>query len=384
MTTPEDAKRRAIEIARRRLGPVARRLGVTPEQVELVLRHRSRISAQIEQVTRAQERLEAYLDRVLEQNDARLADVEDVLAAARSMRDSLGPPEGGPGAGPALTRRLDEAMLHAEARAAEAKIAFARELADLRSITRLSQAMVEQVLAGPEEEGAPPPPPREFEHPVPTMDVLYRSFEDLHRGDADAIVDRQRDDYFELLAALPNPDLPIADLGCGRGELVSLLAAREIPAVGVDSNLGQVADTDRGTFEQADLFAWLDRQDDASHRAIVSMHVIEHLPTDLQIRLVFEARRVLAEGGALVLETPNTLSLSIAASNFWVDPTHARPVHPLFLEFVAREAGFTKIETRPLHPIPAEFPSTSETAPLVESLNSLILGEGDLALVAHR
>ena len=384
MTTSDQPRRRAIEIARRRLGPVARRLGMTPEQLAGLVRHRGQVAAQIEQVTRAQERLEAYLDRVLEQNDARLADAEDVLAAARSVRDSLGAPEGGTGTGPALTRRLDEAMLHAEARAAEARTAFARELADLRSTIRLSQALVEQVLAGPEEEGAPPPPPREFEHAVPTMDLLYRSFEDLHRGDPESIIERQRDDYFELLTGLPNPELPIADLGCGRGELVNLLAARDIPAVGVDSNLGQVADSDSGRFDQDDLFSWLDRQDDGSHRAIVSMHVIEHLPTDLQIRMVFEARRVLADGGALVLETPNTLSLNIAASNFWVDPTHARPVHPLFLEFLAREAGFADIETRPLHPIPAEFPSTADTAPLVENLNSLILGAGDLALVARK
>lgn len=386
MTSPDanpidGARARLVSVARNRLGPLARRLGVSPGAI---LRQRGRLAAQIEQTERAQERLEAYLDRVLEQNDARLADAEDVLAAARSIRDALAPDGGGPGTGAALTRRLDEAMLHAEARAAEARTRFARELADLRSTTRLSQALVEQVLDGPEAATVSESTPHEFGHAVPTMSLLYRAFEDLHRGEADSILERQRVDYFDLLAGLPHDELPVADLGCGRGELVNLLAAAGVSAVGVDSNLGQVADSDQGRFEQGDLFSWLDAQDDATLRAVVSMHVVEHLPTDLQIRLVFEARRVLAPGGALVLETPNTLSLNIGASNFWVDPTHERPVHPLFLEFLAREAGFAEIETRPLHPIPAEFPSNEATAALAESLNSLILGAGDLALVARR
>lgn len=384
MTTPEPAAQRAKAALRRTLGPVARRLGLDPREI---FRHRLELAAQIEQSARAQERLEAYLDRVVEQNDARLADAEDVLASARSVRDALTPEQGGPGTGSALTRRLDEAMLHAEARAAEARVRFQRELADLRSTTRLSQALVEQVLDGTGTGTEPVPesrPPRQFEHAVPSMSLLYRSFEDLHRGDAESILERQRDDYIDVLRDLPNPQLPIADLGCGRGELVNLLASEGIDAVGVDSNLGQVADGGQARFDQDDLFSWLDRRDDESLRAVLSMQVVEHLPTDLQVRLVFEARRVLAPGGALVVETPNTLSLSIAASNFWVDPTHERPVHPLFLEFLAREAGFAEVETRPLHPIPAELPSNDVTATLVENLNSLLLGAGDLALVARR
>ena len=32
--------------------------------------------------------------------------------------------------------------------------------------------------------------------------------------------------------------------------------------------------------------------------------------------------------GVLILETPNPLSIVVAARNFWLDPTHRRPVHP--------------------------------------------------------
>lgn len=393
MTTPDALKNRVVDAARRHLGPTAHRLGVNPGAI---LRQRGRLAAQIEQTERAQERLEAYLDRVLEQNDARLADAEDVIAAARSIRDALSPEGGGPGTGAALTRRLDEAMLHAEARAAEARVRFERELADLRSTVRLTQALVDRAFStdapptprptDDEASGSPVAAPTRpsFDHPVPSFDILYRAFEDRHRGGFDDITARQREDYLDLLTSLPNQELPIVDLGCGRGELITLLDEAGSPAIGVDANLGQISDNQRGRFEQADLFRWLDQQADGSCRSVVSLHVVEHLPADLQLRLVFESRRVLAPGGALVLETPNTLSLNIGAANFWVDPTHERPVHPLFLEFLAREAGFSEIETRPLHPIPAEFPSNETTAALVDNLNSLILGAGDLALVARR
>ena len=167
-------------------------------------------------------------------------------------------------------------------------------------------------------------------------------------------------------------------------ELVRLLADNGQAAVGVDVNTGQVADDDQHLLVEDDLFRWLDRQPDGSLRAATAAHVVEHLPTDLQIRLVFEAHRVVAPGGVLVLETPNALSLSTAATNFWVDPTHERPVHPLFLEFLAHEAGFARTRTLPLHPVALAFHGTGSEPQLVDDLNSLIFGHGDVAFVAHR
>jgi hypothetical protein len=74
----------------------------------------------------------------------------------------------------------------------------------------------------------------------------------------------------------------------------------------------------------------------------------------------------------------------VAASNFWVDPTHERPVHPLFLEFLADEAGFVEVETLFLHPMPAGFRGPDAVKELIGDLESLILGAGDLAVVARR
>ncbi len=403
MTEPSQARELAKRAGRVALGPVTTRLDLLRRDIDLIWAQQAQLAASIEQAVAATHRLEAYFDRFREEVRAELAGA----TGAASLVGELAPgdPEA---AGTALRERLEHTLHHAEAVARETREAVDRQLGDLRSSSRLTQSLVERALAVPAPGGtdgpdpsdatadeagatgpgpaAAPPTPRAttFTHPVPSFDLLYRAFEDRHRGDPAEITDRQGHDYLDLLRALPHPDLPVADLGCGRGELVRLLDTDGLTAIGVDENPGQIADGEARLFVEDDLFRWLDAQADGSHRAVVAMHVVEHLPLDLQIRLVFEARRVLAEGGLLVLETPNALSISTAATNFWVDPTHQRPVHPLFLEFLADEAGFATTELRPLHPLPLSFRGGDVAPELVADLDSLILGSGDLALLAWR
>jgi 2-polyprenyl-3-methyl-5-hydroxy-6-metoxy-1,4-benzoquinol methylase len=283
------------------------------------------------------------------------------------------------------------------------------QLADLRAIVRFTQATVQaerdRVGSGsstasngrPEgdaadDPGAPgetvpapsaPGPARAYRHPTPSFDMLYTDFEHRLRGPKDEIRDRQQEDYLAFLRGLPSPELPVVDLGCGRGELVSLLAEARVGVLGVDANAAQVFDSAASHVEIADLFDWLDDRDDSSTRAIVSLHVVEHLPLDEQVRLVHEARRVLAPGGALILETPNATSIVVGASTFWVDPTHERPVHPEFLRFLAEDAGFVDVETRLLHAQPLAFEGPPGADKLVADLNGLILGPADVSLIAR-
>lgn len=331
----------------------------------------------------------------LDELDRRLTTLDHDLTAARTaLRRPDDVQEPYPDVTSALQARLDHALLHAEAVATRERERAERELASLRSAVRQTQAMVERAStpAAPDDEPASAPrtsrlapdAPRPYVHPVPTFDLLYRSFEDAHRGSEDVIRDRLRTDYLDLVRALPASDLPIVDLGCGRGELVHLLRDAGFTAVGIDANAGQLVDTSDGSFVQSDLFDWLDAQPDRSVRAVFALHVIEHLPIDLQVRLMFEARRVLVDGGLVVIETPNALSISTAASNFWVDPTHHRPVHPLLLEFLASEAGLRETRLLPLHPVPVRFRGRDLVPELVDDLDELILGAGDIALIAHR
>lgn len=339
------------------------------------------------------EQLEATYRELTEELRTLQADLGDRIAAvtaAGSLLDELQPETGPERTGAALRARLDHGLLHAEAVADDTRRSFERELGDLRSAMRLTQALVERLPPAhlPPEEPAvapvPTTPTHRFRRAIPSFELLYRSFEDQHRGTIEEISGRLADDYVDALRSLPNPDLPIVDLGCGRGELVRLLSASGDRALGVDANASQLVGLDPEQHVEADLFAWMDDQADSTVRAALALHVVEHLPLDLQVRLLFEGRRVLAEGGLLVVETPNALSLSTAASSFWADPTHQRPVHPQFLEFLAKEAGFARVELRLLHDVPLAFRDRNVAPGLVDDLTSLLLGSRDVALLAWR
>ncbi|MDT4936628.1 MAG: hypothetical protein QOG80_299, partial [Pseudonocardiales bacterium] len=44
-----------------------------------------------------------------------------------------------------------------------------------------------------------------------------------------------------------------------------------------------------------------------------------------------------------IVETVNPQSLYVFAHAFYVDPTHNQPIHPAYLTFLFREAGFTEV-----------------------------------------
>jgi O-antigen chain-terminating methyltransferase len=175
----------------------------------------------------------------------------------------------------------------------------------------------------------------------------YRDLEDRFRGTQEDIAER----VATYLPYLPAAGV-VLDLGCGRGEALEVLSARGLQARGVDLSEEMVAECrERGLQAQcADLFAALMSCPEESLAGVLSLHVIEHLDAKDVDRLVRLAWRALETGGALILETPNPLSLVVAARNFWRDPTHRRPIHPETLAFVFEGAGFENIERLDLRP----------------------------------
>jgi O-antigen chain-terminating methyltransferase len=181
----------------------------------------------------------------------------------------------------------------------------------------------------------------------------YFELERRFRGTEEEIRERIAA-YLPYLARIP-AGRPVLDLGCGRGESLALLRDHGIAARGVDGNARMVAQCrERGLeVEEGDLFAILAAAEAGSLGGVVSFHVIEHLPLPELGRLVHLAYRALAPGGVLILETPNPLSLVVAARNFWLDPTHLRPVHPESLRLSFELAGFEPVERLDLRPFPA-------------------------------
>jgi len=178
----------------------------------------------------------------------------------------------------------------------------------------------------------------------------YLELERRYRGTEEEIRERISG-YLPWLRNLPGP---VLDLGCGRGESLALLRDQGIPARGIDSSARMVAlCRERGLeASEGDLFATLKGLPEASLGGIVSFHVIEHLPGAALDRLVRLAYRALKPGGVLILETPNPLSMIVAARNFWLDPTHVRPVHPDSLKLMYELAGFDPVERLDLRPFP--------------------------------
>ncbi len=178
----------------------------------------------------------------------------------------------------------------------------------------------------------------------------YFELERRYRGTEQEIGERISR-YLPYLEAAGGPAL---DLGCGRGEALALLRDHQIAARGVDGSARMVAMCRQRGLDavQGDLFAALAAEVPASLGAVLSFHVVEHLPSVSLDRLVRLAWRALRPGGVLILETPSPLSVVVGARNFWLDPTHRRPVHPESLRLLYELAGFDPIERLDLRPFP--------------------------------
>ena len=177
----------------------------------------------------------------------------------------------------------------------------------------------------------------------------YLELERRYRG-TDEEIRRRISVYLPFLAGKGM----VLDLGCGRGEALAIFTAAGLAARGVDGSARMVAlCRERGLeAEEGDAFAALAALPEGSLGGVVSFHVIEHLPAASLDRLVRLAYRALKPGGVLILETPNPLSMLVAARSFWLDPTHVRPVHPESLKLMYELAGFDPVERLDLRPYP--------------------------------
>jgi SAM-dependent methyltransferase len=176
---------------------------------------------------------------------------------------------------------------------------------------------------------------------------FYSAFETQYRGTRELIKDRLKV-YLQFVVPLAqtSPHLPVHDLGCGRGEWLELLQEQRVPAHGIDLDPLVIKTCQQLQFSvsQADALAHLKVQADNSLLVVSAFHVAEHLPfADLQA-LYAQALRVLAPGGLFILETPNPENLAVGTANFYLDPTHLRPLPFQILTFLAQQSGFARVK----------------------------------------
>jgi O-antigen chain-terminating methyltransferase len=251
--------------------------------------------------------------RLVDELHRRLADVGEELA--RDVREDL--------------RRIDELAER-----------------DRRLVGELEERVL-RLERRREAAGAPAASPR----PTDETGFDYFAFEARMRGTTEDIRERQRayvDDFRDAA--------PVLDVGCGRGEFLSLLREADVAARGVETDPDMVAFARGAGLDvvEADAVAYLEELRDVSLGGVFAAQVLEHLPAAVLVRFLELAARKLRPGGLLVAETINPLS-PLSLRHYFSDLTHAQPLVPETLALLARQAGFGPPEIRYLrHPPPEE------------------------------
>jgi O-antigen chain-terminating methyltransferase len=234
------------------------------------------------------------------------------------------------------------------------------------------------------------------------MDHSYFLFENRHRGSQEDIKKRQ-EVYLPIFKerAVPTPSTGrtpprvVVDIGCGRGEFLELLREHGIPGKGIDLNEDMVHFCrQRGLdVEQASALAYLERRQGNSLGGVIACQVIEHLPTDEMVELIKLCYDKLEKGGRAVFETVNPLSLVVSATNFYLDLSHVRQIHPIALQFLAEAIGFINTEIRYLAPYPDELklqllhnedPNVEKLNQNFARLNEILFGYQDYAVICEK
>jgi SAM-dependent methyltransferase len=217
------------------------------------------------------------------------------------------------------------------------------------------------------------------------LEALYVSFEDQFRGTREDIKERCRV-YLPLMkeAGLGTDEMPILDLGCGRGEWLELLGEEGLRARGLDINPLLVEECRKRELAviEGDLIAYLRTLPDASVGGVTGFHIIEHLPFNILINALDETVRVLKPGGLAIFETPNPQNILVGSCNFYIDPTHLRPLHSQMMQFLAEARGLCHVKILYLHP--SEISPLRESTEVAKRFNEYFYGPMDYAIVGRR
>ncbi len=181
--------------------------------------------------------------------------------------------------------------------------------------------------------------------------VNYLLFEEKYRGSIEEIKSRQNM-FLEYFKNSQN----VLDIGCGRGEFLMLLKENGISAKGIDINEDMVRYCQKNGLDvqKTDALSYLNSLEDKLLDGVFSGQVIEHLqPNDL-INLVKLCYDKMKYGTYFIAETVNPLCLGIFSTNFYLDLSHIKPVHPETIKFLLESAGFREIQFKFFSPFPEE------------------------------
>jgi SAM-dependent methyltransferase len=219
------------------------------------------------------------------------------------------------------------------------------------------------------------------------LDAMYATFEDQFRGTRADIRQRQAV-YLPYVrnARAGTADAPVIDIGCGRGEWLELLRDEGLVARGVDLNrifLDECRERNLDVVEQ-DALTFLRQLKRDSVGVVTCFHMIEHLDQSALIALLDETLRVLHPGGVAIFETPNPRNLMVGSCNFYMDPTHKRPLPPDLSRYLLEARGLNKVEVLELHPYGPEHLIKEGDPALRDALNRILYSSQDYAVIGWK
>jgi len=176
---------------------------------------------------------------------------------------------------------------------------------------------------------------------------FYKEFENAHRGSRE-LIKKRVSVYLPFVRKLKElyEDGEVFDIGCGRGEWLELLKENKVHAKGVDLDEGMLSECSNRSLhvECANGIELLKKQPDESLMVVSAFHVVEHIPFEDLQTLVEEAKRVLKPAGLLILETPNPENIKVATENFYLDPTHTKPIPANLLAFLPQFYRYERVK----------------------------------------
>lgn len=174
-----------------------------------------------------------------------------------------------------------------------------------------------------------------------TFENLAVHLERAFREDASVIMQRHGRYFEQLVLAQDGSTYPIVDIGCGRGDFLRVAKELGHHCMGVEENHSYVDAliADGMNAVCADGLDFLEKAESDTFRGIAALQVVEHWSIDYLKRFLLATRRVLIDGGFLLIETVNPYCLDTFRT-FYLDPTHQRPLPVDLLVFFERLIGF--------------------------------------------
>jgi SAM-dependent methyltransferase len=200
--------------------------------------------------------------------------------------------------------------------------------------------------------------------------------------------DTNRLEMYRSVIGNLDPRLPAGtwlDIGCGRGSWLRLARDGGYQAVGVDSNHAAIQRCQESGFDvtECDALEFLQSADDQSFAVVSAFHVLEHCPFEYCLNLVQQTARTLKPGGVLLVETPHPGNLLMAAEQFWIDPTHHRPIPLPLMEFLFEFCGLGVVHRFEVNPRPESEHLPFRELELANRLNLLLYGPQDYAVMGR-